>query len=303
VVVTVGLYEEQGMRHKKLLFFLQTSGLILISLGFLLLLAQPADAQCGSQASSCKNCHEVQGNAPVNNDGTGWHVSHAFGDFCYMCHAGNPQATDETGAHTGMVPPLSDVEASCVQCHPSDLEDRAQVYATALNVEFGMGGSSGGSGSSTASTAPQTDTADQPAASEADVVQVSFDIPAGNELAVDDPNLVDYAQRYNEIVLGERPVNVGNIVLVALIGLVVVGGGGFILFNEIRLRLAANTLVPVEGTSYPEDVVEMLPALARLKYETRNALKKLVQNPKKTDTVLGLIDSLGADEKPEDTGS
>ncbi|MCC6612844.1 MAG: hypothetical protein IT320_05150 [Anaerolineae bacterium] len=295
------------MRHRKLVFFLQTSGLIMLSFGLLLLMAQPADAQCGSQASSCKNCHEVQGNDPVNNDGTGWHVSHAFGDFCYMCHAGNPQATDETGAHTGMVPPLSDVEASCVQCHPGDLEDRAKVYATTLNVEYGMGGgSSGGSSapsSPSAPSAPVADTAQQPAPSEADTVQVAFDVPADNELAVDDPNLVDYTQRYNEIVLGQRPVNVGNIILVGLIGLIVVGGGGFILFNEVRLRLAASTVAQVDGTSYPEDVVEMLPALARLKVETRNALKKLVQNPKKTESVVGLINSLGADENPEDTAS
>ena len=44
--------------------------------------------------------------------------------------------------------------------------------------------------------------------------------------------MVDYAQRYNEIVLGERPVNWGNIALIGLIALVVVGGGGFVLFNE-----------------------------------------------------------------------
>ena len=69
---------------------------------------------------------------PVNNDGTAWHTSHAFGDFCYICHAGNQQVKDENEAHTGMVPPLSDIKASCMQCHPNDLQDRAQVYATAL---------------------------------------------------------------------------------------------------------------------------------------------------------------------------
>ena len=58
-------------------------------------------------------------------------------------------------------------------------------------------------------------------------------------MVVNDPNLVDYVQRYNEIVLGERPVNWGNIILIGLIGLVVVGGGGFVIFNEMRLRLAS----------------------------------------------------------------
>ena len=61
-----------------------------------------ADAQCGSSASSCKNCHEVQGEYPVNASGD-WHISHAFGDFCEFCHAGNVQATEMEAAHTGMV--------------------------------------------------------------------------------------------------------------------------------------------------------------------------------------------------------
>jgi hypothetical protein len=62
---------------------------------------------------------------PVNADGTGWHQSHAFGDFCYICHAGNNQAKDEAAAHEGMVPPLSDVRAACQQCHVADLDARA----------------------------------------------------------------------------------------------------------------------------------------------------------------------------------
>ena len=91
------ILEEADMRLKKLpLYFLAAGLALLITVGiFLLLPAQPVSAQCGSQASSCKNCHETQAKDPVNNDGTAWHTSHAFGDFCYLCHAGNNQATDE----------------------------------------------------------------------------------------------------------------------------------------------------------------------------------------------------------------
>lgn len=285
------------MHHKKLLFFLESSGLILISIGLMLLWAtQPVDAQCGSQASSCKNCHEVQGKDPVNTDGTGWHESHAFGDFCYICHAGNPQSTDETAAHTGMVPPLSDVEASCQQCHPDDLSDRAQVYATTLNIEFSMGG---GSGDASSSTTVETDAVDETVEEDTVEAPVAVSIPADNQLAIDDPNIIDYVARYNEIVLGERPVNMGNIVLGVLIALLVFGGGGYILIHEIRLSAAGSALKPVDG-NYPEDVIEMLPVLARLKAETRKSLRKLVQNPKKTDTVLGLIATLNTDEKPDE---
>ena len=292
------------MHHKRLLFFLSSSGVVMLSLGLLLVLALPVNAQCGSQASSCKNCHEVQAEDPVNNDGTGWHESHAFGDFCYMCHAGNPQATDVDGAHTGMVPPLEDVEASCVQCHPDDLADRAQVYATTLNISFGMGGSSGSGGDSGGSSdeAPADFWGSEPTAAVEPTpvaAQVVIGIPASNELVVNDPNLVDYVQRYNEIVLGERPVNMGNIVLIGLIALLVVGGGGFVIINELR---RATLTKQVDGV-YPADVVDMLPALAGLKAETRKSLQKLVQNPKQTAAVVGLISTLGSEDKPEDSAS
>ncbi len=54
---------------------------------------------------------------PVNSDGTAWHTSHAFGDFCYICHAGNNQAKEKTEA-TRHGPPLSDLKASCQQLPP-----------------------------------------------------------------------------------------------------------------------------------------------------------------------------------------
>ena len=130
------------MRPKKLSFlFLAAGFVLLVTVGiFILLPAQPVSAQCGSQASSCKNCHETQGQDPVNNDGTAWHTSHAFGDFCYLCHGGNNQATDKAAAHTGMVDPLADIVASCKSCHANDYQAKAQIYATTLGVTLGAGG-------------------------------------------------------------------------------------------------------------------------------------------------------------------
>ena len=119
---------------------------------FLLFPAQPVSAQCGSQASSCKNCHETQAKDPVNNDGTAWHTPHAFGDFCYLCHAGNNQATDETAAHAGMVDPLKDIAASLQELPRRDYQAKAQVYATTLGVTIGS------------SAAAPTQAASQPAA-------------------------------------------------------------------------------------------------------------------------------------------
>jgi hypothetical protein len=216
-----------------------------------------------------------------------------------MCHAGNPQATEVEAAHTGMVPPLSDVNAACQQCHVADLDERAQVYAALLNVDLnsGNGGStpadiSGG----TTETSEETTTTDEQPATETTVVQ-----PAGSttvfqtELVVDDPNMIDYVARYDEIVLGIRPTNWGNVILSVMIGLLVVAGGGFVLINEIRLNTRLGDTQPVDG-EYPSDVIEMLPALASLKIQTRNALRKVLTNPHKADRVLGLIDEVVSEE-------
>jgi hypothetical protein len=257
------------MQSKKFTFYFLFVGLALvIAASFFLLTAPPANAQCGSQASSCKNCHEVQGQDPVNADGTGWHESHAFGDFCYICHAGNNQATDKAAAHEGMVSPLSDIQAACQQCHAADLDARAKVYADVLGVEVGAGAAA---------------VAAQPAASE------TFDQPC-NQIIVNDPNAVNYATNYDEIVLGKKPVNWGNMILAGMIGLMLVGGGGFVITREKLVNVKFGDTRKVEE-EYPADVVELLPKIAGLKPGARKSLKSVLDN-KKADKVLDLMDSV-----------
>jgi len=274
------------MHHKKTAFSFLFAGLALvIASSIFLATASTASAQCGSQASSCKNCHEVQGQDPVNSDGTGWHQSHAFGDFCYICHAGNQQATDKAAAHQGMVDPLSDVKAACQQCHVADLDARAQVYASALGVEVGSSSAAAASGSSDA--AP-VNAVSAPAASSQNC----------NEMVVDDPNAVNYVQSYDEIVLGKKPINWGNSILVAMIGLMVVGGGGFVVTREKLVNVKFGDTRKVED-EYPADVVELLPKIAGLKAGTRKSLKNVLDNPKKADKVLDLIDAVVSDKEEE----
>ena len=55
---------------KNHLTFLFAGLALVVVASIFLATATPAQAQCGSQASSCKNCHEVQGQDPVNADGT-----------------------------------------------------------------------------------------------------------------------------------------------------------------------------------------------------------------------------------------
>jgi hypothetical protein len=274
------MFGDNNMERKNIpLLFITFGAVIVISIGIFLTTATPVSAQCGSQASSCKNCHEVQGQDPVNSDGTGWHQSHAFGDFCYICHGGNQQATDKDAAHQGMEDPLSDIQAACQQCHATDLEARAQVYATALGVEIGSGSTTPASGSSDA--APVSTAAAPVAASS----------QGCNEIVVDDPNAINYVQSYDEIVLGKKPVNWGNSILMGMIGLVVVGGGGFIVTREKLINVKFGDTRKVED-EYPADVVDMLPKIAGMKVGTRKSLKKVLDNPKKADKVLNLIDAV-----------
>lgn len=267
------------MQHKKLVIMLVTIGaLLVITTSLWLATAGPAKAQCGSSASSCKNCHEVQGEMPVNMDDTGWHESHAFGDFCYICHAGNTQSMDKVEAHTGMVPPLSDIQAACVQCHPDDLEQSAQVYATLLGVEVGSGGTSAGDTPDTTSSEPVSN------------------LPSSTELEVDDASLVDYVQRYEQIVLGKRPVNWGNVILIAMIAILAIGGGGFALYKEKLINISFGETKTVEGT-YPADVVEMLPAVARLTPKMRSSLNNILNDPNKVKKVFNLIDTVYSDKE------
>ena len=251
--------------------------LLLVISGILFIGVTPASAQCGSQASSCKNCHEVQAQDPVNADGTGWHQSHAFGDFCYICHAGNNQAKDKTAAHEGMVAPLSDVAASCQQCHVADLDARAQVYASALGVEIGSGSGVPASGESEAMPVSV-------------VSAPSVESNQCNEVVVDDPNVINYAQNYDEIVLGKKPINWGNMILIGMIGLIAVGGGGFVVTREKLINIKFGDTRKVDD-EYPADVVEMLPKIAGLKAEARKSLKNVLEN-KKADKALDLLDTV-----------
>lgn len=130
------------MKHADKWFLYAVIGALSLLFGAMTLVsARPAAAQCGTSASSCKNCHETQGVMPVNNSGD-WHKAHAFGDFCEFCHAGNVQATAKEEAHRGMVAPLADLQAGCQGCHPNDYNQLAEQYASTLGVELLAAGGS-----------------------------------------------------------------------------------------------------------------------------------------------------------------
>lgn len=257
-------------RKKSIIEMLAVGVLLVVVSSIWLWFATPANAQCGSQASSCKNCHEVQGEMPVNNDGTGWHQSHAFGDFCYICHAGNNQAQDKIGAHAGMVPPLMDVKAACMQCHLSDLEERAQVYASVLGVNIGAGAVDSGD------SLPTENVAEVPS---------GIGLMAPTELDVNDPNVVDYVQRYNAIVLGEKPVNLGNLIVGGLIGIVLLVGGAFVIYNEGWVGVDYEKV-----DEYPAEMVALLPKVSRLTPPARRKLDQILADPRQAEEILSEVE-------------
>lgn len=250
-----------------------STGVLLLASALALLTPSPAEAQCGSQASSCKNCHEVQAQDPVNAEGD-WHVSHAFGDFCEFCHAGNVQAIDADLAHQGMVDPLADPAASCSACHPSDARDLAVVYGTALGVEVGTGG-------------PPASAA-TPAESPTPVSTAAFPGTSNEPPPVD---LVDYNTLYAETVDGPRPIQVGNLILAVLIAAIVLGGGGYVVWNE-RQRRAPAPSAPDAPASPPatgspsEDAGRLLPAIAALDPLGRRGLEQLLRDPQTASDLL-----------------
>jgi hypothetical protein len=281
------------MQRKKLFLMPVVAGLLIVIVsGIALAITQAAQAQCGSQTSSCKNCHEVQGQKPVNNDGTAWHTSHAFGDFCYICHGGNQQATDKTAAHTGMVDPLSDIQASCQSCHPKDLQARAKVYADKLGVQIGTGGASG-SGSTTATASPAAAASNTAATPQAAAAQ-----PAAPAAPVNQADLVNYVQRYNQNVLGQNPTNWGNVILWVLFVAMFFGGGALVISREGLVRVSFKDNKSVEG-EYPADVVDMVPSIAKMKPNARKSLRRLLEKPDAAADVLTSIDKLTEDKSAE----
>ena len=123
------------MKNKStsLFLILLGSSLLLICLGFLFFPRQDVLAQC-TTPSSCKTCHEVQGQDPVNNLGI-WHQTHAIFDFCEACHDGNRLAEDKTIAHSGMVTRFLEMPANCKECHADELETCVNSFAADLDLQ------------------------------------------------------------------------------------------------------------------------------------------------------------------------
>jgi hypothetical protein len=277
--------------------------LVLITIGLALpimvLMATPqqdASAQCGSQASSCKNCHEVQGKDPVAQKGQ-WHIDHAANDYCEFCHAGNVQATDKDKAHVGMVNPGDNLKASCGgMCH-QDFQARADKYI-AVGMKVG-GGAAQPPAAPTASSGSQT-----PAAPAAQPTQPAAQ-PAQSKPAALPPasgQIVDFNQPKPNLEANPSTINVGNIVLGVLVVLVLIVGVGIVFSGEGGLKkLVAWQAQPAvasayRGTPLPDnwadlvkakpELAEVLPMLAKADPRTIKAIARVLSDPSHGDEAL-----------------
>ncbi len=238
--------------------------------------------QCGSQASSCKNCHEVKGEDPVNAKGD-WHTAHAFGDFCEFCHGGNVQATDKAAAHEGLVQPLGDIKTNCSSCHADDYQTRAEKYATVLGVTIGGSGGAAqppaGSAGTTQTTSQQpTDAAQPPAEPAQQAAAQPAAAPALPTLASNE--IVDYVAQYRAT--EPLPPNTATTIISLLLVVVVVGGGAFVLWNEWRLRskqrrpLSTATAAATDERSM--ELAQLQPMLEKLDAQSLRGLRTLLSN-------------------------
>jgi hypothetical protein len=255
---------------------------------------RPVEAQCGSSASSCKNCHEVQRKAPVNQNGA-WHTGHAFGDFCEFCHGGNVKAKDQAAAHTGMTLQVVDVKASCQSCHPDDSAARAEKYAAILGRPLGNGGSA-------------------PTGAAAQPVALTNPGAAGSEpcgpAAPQGGETIDLAKIYAD---SKAPPagNVGNGILLGLIGATFLTLGGLAWHYErplprfagaFRQLLATPAAAPAGADDSLAAVFAGQPELANLvnllrtsDQETLRALTHLLSDAQNGPKVIKAISSLDVD--------
>jgi hypothetical protein len=125
----------------------------------------------------------------------------------------------------------------------------------------------------------------------------------GGGIVVSQPGSIDYVQQYQQTVLGEHPINWGNVILVVIILAFLLGGGAFIYWNERRRRglkgffTSKAPETPVEGQipmveGYSSEVTELLPLMAKLNPGGLHALKRILANPDQANEMLHALSHL-----------
>ncbi len=172
-------------------------------------------AQC-TTPSSCKTCHEVQGQKPVSST-TDWHRQHAVFDFCETCHGGDRLAEDAASAHLGMRLTLAEMSTTCKSCHPTELDTCLRTYAGILGIgeeDFDL------------------------------ILESASSTPLGGASLLEQiqsgtlvgPQITEQAETNVEDTASLDWSNPLNIILAVLLGGGVIGGIIYVAWNERRLR-------------------------------------------------------------------
>jgi hypothetical protein len=200
----------------------------------------PVDAQC-TTPSSCKTCHEVQGQLPVNN-GSDWHQQHAIFDFCEACHGGDRNAVEKSTAHAGLRTTFVQMAPTCRSCHTTELETCLGTYAGELGVDD---------------------------SSLSDIIEIAVSAPVGSSTILDQiqSGTLVGPQEHPDSTAGSESARISaagsfesplNVVLAVVLGCSLVGGSAFVIWNERRLRrssgeapgLLQNTLAFIKKESW-----------------------------------------------------
>jgi hypothetical protein len=184
---------------------------------------------------------------------------------------------------------MEDVQAACAQCHPNDLQARSDVYTAALGITAVSPGAPAEAAApapaaATATTAPETaaDASDAPA------------VPAAAPMAANDPNLVNYVERYNQEVLNQQPTNWGNVILIIMV-LGLLAAGIFIINRRegwISVSFSEKKAVSKE---YSPEVLGIADKADKLNAAARKSLGRLLDKPAAAD-LLTALDKLTPDE-------
>jgi hypothetical protein len=127
------------------------------------------------------------------------------------------------------------------------------------------------------------------------------------EKVVVSDDTVDYSSRYDQIVLGKRVVNWGNLIVSAMILMIASVGGLFVLYNERKHRglplfsarqpkspeSTLSQLSEIEG--YSQEVLELMPKINQLNPDGLHALKRLLENPQSASELLHGLSRLDPD--------
>jgi hypothetical protein len=124
-------------------------------------------------------------------------------------------------------------------------------------------------------------------------------VAAAPALSPNDPDLVDYVERYNREVLNQHPTNWGNVILIVLLVMLLCVGVFFVNRREGWISLTVGERKELDK-AMPADVVDIAERVAKLKVGTRRSLTHLLDKPGVAAEMLAAWDGLPTDSESGD---